>query len=82
MLWISIIETLIIIILCFLLIKPFDTEGVAWALVLGFLGEKILIIVFLKRQYNIDFQDYTNVKVYISYNVLLLLSYAFHLILL
>jgi O-antigen/teichoic acid export membrane protein len=75
MLYISIIETLSIIILSFLLIKPFDTEGVAWALVLGFLLEKILIIVFLKRQYQIDFRDYTNVKLYLIYSILLVISY-------
>ncbi len=75
MLWISIIETLVIVVLCFLLIKPFDTEGVAWALVLGFLVEKILIIAFLKKRYTIDFQDYTNVKLYLIYSFLLLSSY-------
>ena len=79
MLWISIIETSIIIVLCFLLIKPFDTEGVAWALVLGFLVEKILIIAFLKRQHGIDFQDYTNKKLYVFYSVLLILAYAIQL---
>ena len=79
MLWISVVETLVIIILCFLLIKLLDTEGVAWALVTGFLVEKILIIVFLKRQYGIDFQNYTHVKLYVCYSVLLLLSYVIQL---
>ncbi len=84
MLWISIIETLVIVVLCFLLIKPLDTvlasrffgEGVAWALVIGFLLEKILIIVFLKRRYQIEFQDYTNVTLYFIYSILLILSYG------
>ena len=75
MLWISIIETLVIVVLCFLLIKPLDTEGVAWALAIGFLLEKILIVVFLKRRYNIDFQDYTNIKLYFLYAILLIISY-------
>lgn len=75
MLWISIIETLVIVVLCFLLIKPLDTEGVAWALVIGFLLEKILIVEFLKRRYKIDFQDYTNVKLYFLYAILLIISY-------
>ncbi len=75
MLWISIIETLVIVVLCFLLIKPLDTEGVAWSLVLGFLLEKILIIVFLKRRHRIDFQDYTNINLYFVYSFILLLTY-------
>ena len=75
MLWISIIETLTIIVLCFLFIKPFHTEGVAFALVFGFLLEKILIIWFLKRRYGIDFQDYTNRNLYLLYSFALLISY-------
>ncbi len=75
MLLISIIETISIVLMSFLFIKPFDTEGVAWALVLGFLLEKILIILFLKKRYNIDFQDYTNVKLYFIYSLILILSY-------
>lgn len=76
MLYISIIETLSIIILSFLFIKPFDTEGVAWALVLGFLLEKILIVIVLKRKYKIDFQDYTNKNLYFVYSFALIMSYC------
>jgi hypothetical protein len=75
MLNIAIIETISIVLLSFLLIKPLDTEGVAWALVLGFLLEKILIVLFLKKRYGIDFQDYTNVRVYLIYCFLLVVSY-------
>ena len=75
LLWISIIETLTIVLLSFLLIKPFNTEGVAFALVVGFLLEKILIIIFLKRRYDIDFQDYTNRNLYLLYSFVLVTSY-------
>jgi O-antigen/teichoic acid export membrane protein len=76
---ISIIETISIILFSFLGIYWFNTEGVAWALVLGFLLEKILIMGVLKWRYSIDFQDYTNVSLYFIYSVLLILSYLIQL---
>ncbi len=75
MLWISIIETIVIVVLSFLLIKPFDTEGVAWAWVIGFLLEKVLIVTFLKRRYQIGVQEYTNIRLYLGYSLLLMGSY-------
>ena len=52
-----------------------NTEGVAWALVIGFLIEKIMIVIVLKRQFNIAFSDYTDVKWYLIYSIALILSY-------
>ena len=79
LLFISIIETIIIILLSYLGIYWLNTEGVAWALVLGFLLEKILIINVLKRFHSINFQDYTNVPLYFIYSTLLILSYFIQL---
>ena len=75
LLWIAILETLTIVGLGFLGIFWLDTEGVVWALVFGFLIEKIMIIEVLKRRYSIDFQSYTNVRLYFFYLVALVLSY-------
>ena len=77
MLKISIVETVIIIVLSFILIFPMGLKGVAWATVIGFLIEKILMILFLKKQYRIDFQDYTNVKFYLFYSILLVTTYSY-----
>ena len=77
---ISIIETMSIVFLSFLGIFWFHTEGSAWALVLGFLLEKTLIVYVLKTRYGIDFQDYTNVPLYGIYSVLLILSYWIQLL--
>ncbi len=75
LLWISILETWTIIALSFLGIFWLGTEGAAWALVVGFLVEKILIISVLKRRYSIDFQSYTNVRLYFFYLTALVVSY-------
>ena len=77
MLKISIVETILIILLSFILIFPLGLKGVAWATVIGFLIEKILMILFLKKRYNIDFQDYTNVKFYLFYSIILIASYFY-----
>ena len=79
LLFISIIETISIVLLSYLGIYWLNTEGVAWALVFGFLLEKILIINVLKRFYSINFQDYTNVPLYFIYSALLILSYFIQL---
>jgi hypothetical protein len=75
LLLISIIETIFIVIFSFLGIFWFYTEGSTWALVLGFLLEKIIIIAVLKFRYSIDFQDYTNARLYFLYSIALLISY-------
>ena len=75
LLWMSILETLSIIVLGFLGVFWLGTEGAAWALVFGFLIEKLLIISVLKRRYSIDFQSYTNVPLYFFYLTALVLSY-------
>jgi O-antigen/teichoic acid export membrane protein len=79
LLFISIIETISIVVLSFLGICFLENEGVAWALIIGFLLEKILIIGVLKSRYSIDFQAYTNVRLYFIYSVLLILSYLIQL---
>ncbi len=75
LLWISIIETFLIVGLSFILIFPFGTEGVVWATVVGFTFEKVALIIFLKRKYDLDWNTYTNVKVFLEYSALLVLSY-------
>ena len=72
---ISIIETISIVLLSVLGIYWFNTEGVAWALVIGFLIEKTMIVIVLKRQFNIAFKDYTDVKWYLLYSIALIFSY-------
>jgi O-antigen/teichoic acid export membrane protein len=75
MFWISVIEGISIVIMGFLFINLFGMIGVAWAMVLGFLIEKILMILFLKKKFNINFKDYTHVNYYLFYTFALLISF-------
>jgi hypothetical protein len=73
--WISIIEALSIVIMGYLGVLIFGMIGVAWAMVLGYLLEKIMMIIFLKKKYNINFKDYTYTNYYLFYTFALILSY-------
>jgi O-antigen/teichoic acid export membrane protein len=75
MFWMSIIEGLCVVIMSFTFIYLFGMIGVAWALVLGFLIEKAMMVLFLKKNYNINFKDYTHVNYYLFYTFALLVSY-------
>ena len=81
MLWISILETTLIVLLSFLLIFSLGTEGVVWATVAGYTFEKIALMAFLKRKYKLNWATYTDTKVFLGYTVLLILTYFFSLIL-
>jgi Polysaccharide biosynthesis C-terminal domain len=72
---ISIIEALSIMIMGYIFILIFGMVGVAWAMVLGYLLEKIMMIIFLKKNYNINFKDYTHVNYYLFYTFALIVSY-------
>ncbi len=73
--WMSIIEALSIVIMAIFFIHFWGMIGVAWAMVLGYLTEKIMMILFLRKKYNIHFTDYTHVNYYLFYTFALLISY-------
>jgi O-antigen/teichoic acid export membrane protein len=73
---ISIIETLFIALLSVILIQIYGMAGVAWSIVMGYLLEKFLIILFLKRKYNIDLQDFTDMRIYLFYACILIIAYS------
>ena len=72
---ISIVETVSIIALSFILIQNMGMNGVAWATVIGFLIEKILMAFYLKNRYDIKVSEYMEVKWYIFYALSLIMSY-------
>ena len=64
-LYAGIMETVFIIILSWLLLQKFGAMGVLFAVVLGFLAEKIILAFILKTKYNIRLKDYTPVNTYL-----------------
>lgn len=72
---ISIIEALIIVILSFILIQNMGLNGVAWSITIGFLMEKILMAIYLHKRHSIVLSHYMDLKWYIFYVLVLLITY-------
>jgi hypothetical protein len=80
MLWISLCETFLIIILCSILVFPFGMIGVAWGIFIGYLFEKIALIIFLQKKYHIAWSSYTNTKWFWLYSLFLIITYCLSII--
>jgi O-antigen/teichoic acid export membrane protein len=72
---ISVVESISIVVMGFLFIHFFGMIGVAWAMVLGFLIEKIMMIFYLRKKFNIDLKDYTHLNYFLFYTFALLISF-------
>jgi hypothetical protein len=72
---ISIIETILNILLSIIGIYCFGFIGVAGATVIAYWFEKIAIAIYLKRNHNIDFSDYSDKNWYILYVSILLITF-------
>ena len=70
-LYISILETLLNIILSIWLVQIFGLVGIAFGTVLAFLFEKIAIAVYLKTKEGISFSKYTPVNWFLFYSLIL-----------
>jgi hypothetical protein len=73
---ISIIETLLNILLSILGIYAWGYIGVAGATVIAYAFEKVAIVLYLKRKYKLNFEDYGDKNWYIAYVIMLLLVYS------
>ncbi len=75
MLWISIVELLINVVLSLMLIQQFGILGVAFATFIAYLFEKIAIAFVVRRKFGIAFSEYTNVKWLVGYSFILICVY-------
>ena len=70
-LYISIVETLLNIVLSIWLVQLFGLVGIAFGTVLAFLFEKIAIAFYLKTKERISFSEYTPVGWFMFYSLIL-----------
>ncbi len=75
LLFASIIETIFIVVASMIFLNKFGIVGVAWSVVLGFLLEKIILVYVVWRKYKISFSNYTPIKIYLAYSILVLIAY-------
>ena len=76
-LYISILETILNIILSVIFVQYFGLVGIAFGTFLAYLFEKIAIAIYLFFQHDISFSTYTPVGWYLFYSMLLTTSYFF-----
>ena len=76
-LYISILETILNIILSIIFVQYFGLIGIAFGTVLAYLFEKIAIAIYLSFQHGISFSKYTPVGWFLFYSLLLVSSYFF-----
>lgn len=69
---IAVLEMLLKIGLSLLFVELWGMTGLAWSTVISALFEKIMYILILQKRYHIDFQQYTPVKWWALYSILLL----------
>jgi len=74
-LYISIMETILNIILSVIFVQYFGLIGIAFGTVLAYLFEKIAIAIYLFFQHEISFSKYTPVRWFLFYSILLTASY-------
>lgn len=72
---ISILELIVNILASFALVPYFGLAGIAFGTVIAYGFEKIAHVIYLKKQHGIAFGDYTNLKWYWGYSLLLALVY-------
>jgi O-antigen/teichoic acid export membrane protein len=74
---ISIIENLSNILLSIALIFPFGLSGVAFGTVIAFFIEKICIAFYIWKKYKINIHQYMDLKTYLIFSLLLLLTFFY-----
>ncbi|MFK8004850.1 MAG: lipopolysaccharide biosynthesis protein [Saprospiraceae bacterium] len=76
-LYISILETILNIILSIIFVQYFGLIGIAFGTVLAYLFEKIAIAIYLSFQHGIAFSKYTPTGWFLFYSTLLISAYFF-----
>ena len=73
---ISVIELTINIVLSILFIRTWGLGGIAMATVIAYMTEKLLISGYLFRKYGIRLGEYTDLKWYVGYSILLIAAFV------
>ena len=71
----SLVELALNVLLGFLLVGPFGLLGIAWATVIAYTVDKLLLCYYLYRRFGIAPAAYTPVYWWLGYTILLLLAY-------
>ena len=74
---ISLVEIIINIFASYLMMMKFGIIGIAWGTVIAYSSEKLMLSAYLSFKYQLRLADYVPLLTWLSYSVLLLISYIF-----
>ncbi len=74
-LWISLLELVINVGLSLLFVQIWGLAGIAYASVIAYLTDKLLLAVYLKIKLKININQYIHVPLYLSYSGVLILAF-------
>ena len=74
--YVAVVETILNAVLSILLVPYFGLIGIAFGTVLAYLFEKIAVAIYLFRQHQISFSEYTPTKWFLFYSGILLVAYG------
>lgn len=72
----GVLELIINGVLSYLLLNVWGIYGLAWATVIAYFFQKIYLMIYNKRQFNIPYSTYIHWKYYTIYNVILVILLA------
>jgi O-antigen/teichoic acid export membrane protein len=74
-LWASVFELVMNVALSLIFVRYWGIAGVAWATVLAYLAEKLLLVCVVRKKLNIPLSKYQNISRHLIYSLLLLLLF-------
>jgi len=80
MFWISGAELALNAALSIMLVGPLGMEGVAWATVIAYLTEKLLLVVHIRRKLHLSPSTYINGPAFVGYSLILAVAYLVSLL--
>ena len=71
LMWVGILELVINLVLSILLLQYFGLLGLAFATVIAYMVQKIILVYYTQNKYDIQLSSYLNIKKYIIFSILL-----------
>ena len=75
LMWVGLIELIVNIGLSLYLIKDYGILGIAFATVIAYIVQKVALVIYCKKELNINLSEYLNIKTHVLYSALLYLVF-------
>lgn len=76
LMWVALLEIIINVSFSLILMQYFGLLGIAFATVLAYLVQKIVLIIYNKKILKVPLKDYIDIRLYFLYSILLYLTFV------